>query len=85
MHNPIRLKFVEILNSIYEEGCIVNDWKLAEILPIQKPGKHPVKPAAYRPISLLSCAGKLMEKNHEQKAQAAYRNKQYPISTLIRL
>ena len=60
--NPTRLKLLNIFNKIFEEGNIPNDWKIADIIPIQKPGKDPANPAAYRPISLLSCAGKLMER-----------------------
>jgi len=37
-------------------------WKLSEICPIPKPNKNHSNPTNYRPISLLSTVGKLMEK-----------------------
>lgn len=35
---------------------------LAKVIPILKPGKQPTNYASFRPISLLSCVGKLFEK-----------------------
>ena len=37
-------------------------WKSATGIMLLKPGKEAKKPGSYRPISLLSCAGKLFEK-----------------------
>ena len=37
-------------------------WKEAEIIPIAKKGKEKKDPNSYRPISLLSCVGKLLER-----------------------
>jgi ribonuclease HI len=53
---------LEITNSSFTCGSFPQFWKLAVILPILKPGKMPSDPKAYRPISLLSCIAKLMEK-----------------------
>ena len=53
---------LEITNSSFTCGSFPQIWKLAVILPILKPGKMPSDPKAYRPISLLSCIAKLMEK-----------------------
>ena len=61
-------------------------WKEATILPIHKKGKDKGKATSYRPISLTSCVGKLMErlinnrltwhlesKGHINAEQAAFR------------
>ena len=57
-----RSKLLQICNKIDVEGCIPSDWKIADIIQIQKPGKDPENPATYRLISLLSCVEKLMER-----------------------
>ncbi|NQY31519.1 MAG: reverse transcriptase family protein, partial [Flavobacteriaceae bacterium] len=51
-----------IFNKSYTEGEFPKVWKTADIIPIFKTGKDPKNPINYRPISLLSCLGKLMEK-----------------------
>uniref|UniRef100_A0A1Y1LYI2 Reverse transcriptase domain-containing protein n=1 Tax=Photinus pyralis TaxID=7054 RepID=A0A1Y1LYI2_PHOPY len=38
------------------------EWKKAIVVPIPKPGKDPLFSKNYRPISLTSCLGKLLEK-----------------------
>jgi hypothetical protein len=45
-----------------------SDWSntgkgvFAKVVPILKPGKSPATPDSYRPISLIGCGRKLMEK-----------------------
>lgn len=39
-----------------------NSWKLAQVVPINKPGKDPTTATSYRPISLLSVLSKLLER-----------------------
>ena len=51
-----------LFNLMFTSGFIPEDWKTAIIIPIPKPGKPPEKTSSYRPISLTSCLGKLMEK-----------------------
>ena len=36
-------------------------WSKALIIPILKPGKDPLNPKSYRPISLLSCLYKILD------------------------
>jgi len=55
------------MTAIYIEclrkGCFPENWKIAKILPIIKPGKeHISDPSKYRPISLLNTEGKVLEK-----------------------
>jgi hypothetical protein len=37
-------------------------WKLAQIIMVDKRGKHPTETNSYRPISLLSILSKIFEK-----------------------
>ena len=54
---------VKIYNLIWvDEFQHPRMWRTATILPNLKDGKDPAKTASYRPISLTSCLGKLMEK-----------------------
>ena len=56
------MQLLGIFNRIWRSGDIPTEWKLGLIIPILKPGKDPLLPGSYRPISLLSCLSKLMEK-----------------------
>ncbi|KAG0431110.1 hypothetical protein HPB47_022089 [Ixodes persulcatus] len=48
------------MNASWERGSITQQWKTAKVVIIPKPGKRP-QLDSLRPISLTSCAGKLME------------------------
>jgi len=43
-------------------GYFPHPWKRATVIPIPKPNKPPTDPNSYRPISLLSIVGKLLER-----------------------
>ena len=49
-------------NRIWDEGTIPEDWKLSITIPILKPGKDPTNQNSYRPISLLNCISKVLER-----------------------
>lgn len=51
-----------LYNWVYRDACFPASWGLSVIVPFLKPGKEPTSPSSYRPISLTSCLGKLMEK-----------------------
>jgi exonuclease III len=59
-------KFVEILAQLFTiclfAGYFPASWKSAVGVMIPKPGKDHKLPGSYRPISLLSCVGKLFER-----------------------
>jgi ribonuclease HI len=55
-------KLLNIFNKSWKTGQIPEIWKHAVICPIYKSGKQKTDPKSYRPISLLSCTGKLMER-----------------------
>jgi hypothetical protein len=51
-----------LFNLVINTGYIPHHWKRAHIILILKPHKDKLQPASYRPISLLSCLGELLEK-----------------------
>ena len=53
---------LKIINRIWETGVLRKGWKIAIALAIQKPNKDPHHTTSYRPIALMSCVCKLMEK-----------------------
>ena len=53
---------LEVINTSWEEGELPKIWKAALIMPILKPDKMATSVESYRPISLLPCIAKLMEK-----------------------
>jgi len=55
-------EFLKLINKIWEEGQIPKAWKVALISPILKHGKPERLTSSYRPISLLPCLGKVMER-----------------------
>ena len=57
-----KMKLLAVLNCSWKKGIVPQAWKDAILIPVQKKGKDPTELNAYRPISLLSCVGKLMER-----------------------
>lgn len=59
-------RFIQMLNILFNAvimiGHIPEMWKKAHIILLLKPNKNNQDPKSYRPISLLSCLGKLLEK-----------------------
>ena len=51
-----------LLNKTWKSGSIPKSWKIATVTPVLKKGKPADQPQSYRPISLLSCIGKLGER-----------------------
>ena len=70
VHNKCLKRYTRLLvahllalyNSSFALGYVPSAWKLAHIILIHKPDKDPQEPSSYRPISLLSCVGKVMER-----------------------
>lgn len=52
-----------VANAVLRLRHFPAQWKHADVVMIPKPGKNPVMPQNYRPISLLSCLGKIIEKS----------------------
>ena len=55
-------ELLSLINKSWRTSEIPTTWKNALIMPIPKPGKDLTDPKSYRPISLLSCVGKVAEK-----------------------
>ena len=67
-----------IFNKSLEQGKYPSAWKIANVIAIFKRGDNSL-PSNYRPISLISCVGKVMERvvykhvyNHLQKYKLIY-------------
>ena len=57
------LKFLlDFYNRIFINHDFPEQWKAAVIIPILKPGKDATKTSSYRPIALISCLSKILEK-----------------------
>ena len=87
-----------LFNSVINMSYIPKMWKKANIILLLKPNKDKLQPSSYRPISLLSCMGKLLEKivkhrlmdtlnqrNILPEHQAGFRPKKNTIYNIIRL
>lgn len=61
--------FLKILNSLWENNIIPQDWKVDCLVPILKPDKPKLCPDSYRPIALTSCIGKLFEQLLKQRLE----------------
>ena len=49
-----------LMNRSFSEGIFPDTWKLANVIPILKKGNKS-QPSNYRPVTFLSCIGKLQE------------------------
>ena len=49
-------------NIVYLKNVFPEKWCEAMIIPILKPEKNPTDPLSYRPISLISCLCKILDK-----------------------
>ena len=56
-------KICDICNVCLRDNVFPRQWKSAKVRKLPKPGKDHSKAVSYRPISLLSCLGKLYEKH----------------------
>ena len=69
-------------NKCLKTGCFPDNWKIAKVIPITKPGKEGSgDPTKYRPISLLNTEGKILERlfiqrimHHAYTTEALNRN-----------
>ncbi|CAH2049018.1 unnamed protein product, partial [Iphiclides podalirius] len=58
---PLLCLLATIFNTLLSSCSFPDDWKQATVIGIRKPNKPANQPSSYRPISLLSCLGKLYE------------------------
>jgi hypothetical protein len=57
-----KVNLLKLFNISWKTGKVPSEWKEAIAVPIPKPGKNKLNLSSYRPISLLSCLGKFMER-----------------------
>lgn len=57
-----KLALLNICNEIWSSGNIPASWKESITIPIHKNNRNVLSPDSYRPISLPSCPGKIMER-----------------------
>ena len=62
-------------NSIMCVGYFPDNWKIACVIPIPKPGKNPSLATSYRPISLLNHLSKIVEKIIARRIDIILRDK----------
>ena len=55
-------KICDLFNQSLKENIFPEAWKSAKLRMLLKPGKDSTQASSYRPISLISCVGKLYEK-----------------------
>ena len=60
--NLNRKNLGQLINLSFANGYVPTAWKLAKLHPLLKSGKDQKFLESYRPISLLECVGKLMER-----------------------
>lgn len=63
-HLPLSVKttLLEVLNKVWCSGIFPTCWRTATIVPILKPNCKTFEPDDFRPISLISCFAKLLER-----------------------
>ena len=60
--SDINLEYIRsFYNVIFLKHLFPKNWSEALIIPVLKPGKDPLNPKSYRPISLLSCLYKILD------------------------
>ena len=62
-------KLLAIYNLSWSKGEVPQCWKEARMIPVLKKGKNKSKVLSYRPISLISCICKTMERIVNQRMQ----------------
>ena len=68
-------KLLQSINEIWRSGLIPDGFKLSTLIPILKPGKCSEAVESYRPIALLSCFGKLIEKMVHKRLYSLIENR----------
>ncbi|KJZ71557.1 hypothetical protein HIM_09026 [Hirsutella minnesotensis 3608] len=58
----VKYRVLALFDASLREGVVPHQWRIAKIIPLKKPGKEDYTLAkAWRPISLLSTLGKILE------------------------
>jgi hypothetical protein len=60
--NNLHIRIFRLFNASLKVGYIPNEWKISKIIMLPKKDKPPDETDSYRPISLISCLAKWLEK-----------------------
>ena len=69
---------VTLFNIILKTGSVPEQWLIGKIKPIYKNKGNASDPENYRPITLLSCLGKLFTALLKRKIKLVCRRKSHP-------
>ena len=58
----VKIHLLDVFNKFYKETYFPPEWSHSIVIPIPKPGKDHCNPANYRPIALISCLYKILER-----------------------
>lgn len=61
--------FLNVLNLLWNNNIIPDEWKKDCLVPLLKPNKPRLCPDSYRPIALTSCIGKIFEQLLKQRLE----------------
>jgi hypothetical protein len=70
-----KMHLLHLFNHMLQTHYVPTDWKTTTVIPIQKPDKPAEEPECYRPISLTSCLGKVMERIVNQRLSWSFETK----------
>ena len=73
-HENYKTELLNIINQSMLVGEFPKVWKYGVIVPIQKPGKPKESCSSYRPITLLSCFGKILERVMQKRLEIYMEN-----------
>ena len=62
IHDSLKQTLLNLYNKIFLKCDFPPRWRLAIVIPIQKPNKDSTDPNNYRPISLTNCMCKIIER-----------------------
>ena len=68
-------ELVDLFNYSFKKGIVPTQWKEGVIIPIIKPNKNKSILRSYRPITLLSCLGKLLDRVATKRLEYFIENK----------
>jgi len=60
--DPAKRRLLNLFNKFLELNIVPHDWRQVKVIAIQKPNKPASDHNSYRPIAMLSCIRKLLEK-----------------------
>ena len=66
----IQQLYLKLFNLVFDTGHIPEAWSIGKIIPVYKQKGGPTDPSNYRPITLLSCMGKLFTAVINNRLQA---------------